>query len=178
MDNIEKAWERALKNTEIIRSRVQGLMTFKETMVPYIFLAESSINETDTVVRKGEVLVEKPSLILPPNIPHFEGFEEEKSAWNENGMMQFFLVRGVRFPSLKYNNKTHSVDVREGSLKGAVQHYLDELQKKENVSAGLVLGPEDCWQFSILIFIAQQTARQAEGDFKNLWDDFRGEEGR
>ena len=172
--DIQEAWQKALKQTEILRPRIEPLSRIAATELPYIFLAESAVNHGDTVVRKGEVTVEKPAIILPSNLPHFEGFEEdEKSSWNENAVTQFFLVRGVRFPSFKYNNKTHSVDVREGSLKEAVQHYLQELQKKENISTGLMLGPEDCWQFSVLIFIANQSARQAEGDFKNLWDRFQ-----
>ena len=68
-------WEKALKKTEIIRPRIQSMMTFSETSMPYILLSESSINMGDTVVRKGEVVVERPTLILPPNIPQFEGFE-------------------------------------------------------------------------------------------------------
>ena len=72
--DIQELWERALKNTEIIRPRVQELHTFSSTQLPYVFLSESSINAGDTVVRKGEVLVEKPSLILPADSPQFEGF--------------------------------------------------------------------------------------------------------
>ena len=173
--NIQEAWQKALKQTEIIRPRIEPLSRVAATELPYIFLAESAVNHGDTVVRKGEVTVEKPAIILPSNLPRFEGFESEadaESAWDESGMMQFFLVRGIRFPSLKYSNKTQGVDLHEGSLKQAVQHYLSELQKKENISTGLVLGPEDCWQFSVLIFIAQQSSRQAEGDIKNLWDQF------
>ena len=175
--DIQEAWNKALKQTEIVRPRIEPLSRVASTDLPYIFLAESAVNRGDTVVRKGEVTVEKPAIILPSNLPHFEGFEgDEKSFWNEAGLMQFFLVRGIRFPSFKYNNKTHSVDVYEGGLQKAVRHYLQELQKKENISTGLVLGPEDGWQFSILIFIGSQSSRQAEGDFKNLWERFsRGE---
>ena len=177
--DIQEAWQKALKSTEIIRPRVEPLSRLAATQLPYIFLAESAVNHGDTVVRQGEITVEKPSLILPSNLPHFEGFEEdEKSPWNENSVTQFFLVRGVRFPSFKYNNKTHSLDVREESLKQSARHYLQELQKKENISTGLLLGPEDCWQFSILIFIANQSGRQAEGDLKGLWDDFLRGQGR
>ena len=71
------AWEKALRETNIIRSRVIGLQTFGETQVPYILLSPSTINEGDTVVRTGEVLVHRPSLILPPNIPQLEGFNFE-----------------------------------------------------------------------------------------------------
>ena len=77
--DFEAQWQKAIKETEIIRSRVQGLFTFTETVVPYILLSESSVNVGDTVVRTGGVLVEKPSIILPPNLPQLEGFEFEQS---------------------------------------------------------------------------------------------------
>ena len=102
--DIQEAWQKALKQTEIVRPRVEPLSRTAATELPYIFLAESAVNRGDTVVRTGAITVEKPSIILPSNLPHFEGFEEdEKSSWKENAVMQFFLVRGVRFPSLKYN---------------------------------------------------------------------------
>lgn len=171
--NIHDYWEKALKHTEIVRPRVSPLSVTGMTELPYIFLAASALHPTDTVVRKGEVLVEKPSLILPSDQPQLQGFEsEEKNAWDTEGMINFLFVRGVRFPSFKYNNKVNSLDVYEGKLKQAEDHYLKLLQEKENVSTGLVIGPEDCWQFSVLIFIAMQASRQAEGDMRRLWDDF------
>lgn len=172
--DLQETWEKALKRTEIIRPRVSPLSTFGPTHLPYIFLAESSVNIGDTVVRKGEVVVEKPSIILPQDFPQFEGFEsEEVSAFNLDMLTSFLFVRGVRFPSLKYNNKTHSLDLREGKLQQSVDFYRHELEKQENVNSGLVLGPEDAWQFSILIFIAGQVVRQAEGDIKKLWEKYK-----
>lgn len=171
--NIHDYWEKALKHTEVIRPRVQPLSIYASTQMPYVFLAESSVNSGDTVVRKGEIAVEKPSLILPSDMPQLEGFEaEDKSAWNVEGMINFLFVRGVRFPSFKYNNKIHQLDVYEGKLQKAIDHYQKILQEKENVTTGLVMGPEDCWQFSILIFVAFQANRQAETDFRRLLDDF------
>ena len=55
--DVHSAWEKALQETNIVRSRVIGLQTFSETHVPYILLSPSTINEGDTVVRTGEVLV-------------------------------------------------------------------------------------------------------------------------
>ena len=174
--DIQDYWEKALKQTEIIRPRVQALSTYGATHLPYIFLAESAAN-SNTVIKKGEVLVEKPGIILPNNLPNFEGFEsEENFAWNDQ-MLNFLLIRGVRFPSFKYNNKTHALDLFEGKLQAAIRHYRDQLERGENVSTGLIVGPEDCWHFSVLIFTASQMARQSEGDFKKLWDDFRREKG-
>ncbi|MEK6732717.1 MAG: hypothetical protein AABY55_03740, partial [Candidatus Omnitrophota bacterium] len=76
--NIQDGWEKALKHTKIIRPRPKALLTFETTEVPYVLLSESSVNLGDTVVRKGQILVEKPAIILPSNLPHFEGFDFEK----------------------------------------------------------------------------------------------------
>jgi hypothetical protein len=172
--NIQDSWEKALKKTEIIRTRVQGLLTHTATNLPYIFLSESLINVGDTVVRKGEIVVDRPSLILPSASPQFEGFDFDKELHIDEGMLtNFLLVRGVTFPSLNYNNKTYSVDIYEGGLKKAIQDNLDRLQRKEDVHTGLITGLEDCWQFSVLIFICAQVAKSAETDVKKLLEELK-----
>ncbi len=171
--NIQDAWEKALKNTSIVRPRVTSLNSFQTTKLPYVFLAESLVNSGDTVVRKGEISVEKPSLLLPSNMPHFEGFEfDTQMEMNEDLLQNFLLVRGVTFPSFKYNNTTGSIDVFEGGLEKAREHYGNFLQRSENVDTGLVIGTEDIWPLSVLIFVGGQVVRSANGDFKNLYDDF------
>lgn len=172
--DIQELWQRALRHTEIRRSRIQGLSTFSDTHVPYIVLSESMVNAGDTVVRKGEVLIEKPAIILPPNIPQFLGFDfEGETQSNVNDITNFLFVRGVSLPSLRYNNKTHSLDVQEGGVDDTAKRLLDDLQSLEDVHTGLIMGPDDCWQFSLLIFICAQVARNAETDIRKLLDDYR-----
>jgi len=172
--NIQESWEKAVKKTEIVRPRVSPLATFSMTHLPYVCLSESAINTGDTVVRHGEVLVEKPSIVLPHNLPQFEGFDFEKEMHvNEDLFKNFLLVRGVQFPAMKYNNKSYSVDVYEGGLSKAIEHHKTVLQQSENVHTGLIAGPEDCWQFSVILFICSQISRSADGDIKRLLDDMR-----
>ncbi len=172
--HIQDAWEKALKTTTVIRPRVQPLEIYSETKLPYIFLAESTVNSGDTVVRRGEIVVEKPSLVLPFNAPQFIGFDfEESMNINEDLLINFFLVRGVSFPSLKYNNQVNTLDVREGRLSSAIEHYKSRMQSEENVHTGLVTGKEDVWQLAVLIFICQQVAKNADHDFKRLFDDYQ-----
>jgi hypothetical protein len=167
--NIQDQFEKALKTTEIIRSRVLSLPTFSDTHVPYIHLSASSINLGDTVVRKGEILVQKPSLILPPHIPQFEGFERgDEVDMDSDSMINFLLVRGVSLPSMRYNNRTSSLDVFEGKLDEAIKHFGNQLQAKENTSTGLLVGPEDVWPFSLLIFICSQISRNSSNDVRKL----------
>ena len=167
------AWEKALQETNIIRSRVTGLQTFSETQVPYILLSPSTVNEGDTVVRTGEVLVHRPSLILPPNVPQFEGFNfENESSFQENAMISFLMVRGITLPSMKYDNKIFSLNVFEGKIDDAIAFHANRLQREENTSAGLICGPDDVWQFSLVIFICSQIAKNSSVDIRRLLDEY------
>jgi hypothetical protein len=170
--DFNEIWNKALRKTEIVRPRVVPLATHNVTRLPYICLSESAINPGDTAVRRGEVIVERPSIVLPYNTPQFEGFDFERGMRvNEELFKSFLLVRGVQFPGMKYNNKSHSLDVHDGALSRAIDYFKRELQKTENVHTGLIAAPEDCWQFSVLLFICSQVARSADNDFKRLFDD-------
>src|SRR3989338_6969376 len=174
--DLQDFWDKALRRTEIIRPRVQPLHFNATTELPYIFLAESAMNSSDRVVRQGEVMVDRPAIYLPPNYPRFEGFdsgEDKETAVPFQGIAEFLLVRGVRFPSLNFNNKTDRLDVEEGKLKDVIENYKKKLEQTEDVSRGLVIGDGDLWQFSILIFIASQVLRSADGDLRRLLDEFR-----
>jgi hypothetical protein len=172
--DIEQLWEKAQQKTEIIRGRVKSLPTFKHTRVPYIFLGESTLNEGHTIVRKGKILIEKPMIVLPEDLPQFEGFDLEEDVDIGPGSLQmFFLMRGIRFPSLKYNNTIDNLELEEGSLSKTVDKYKRSLEKVENVRTALILGPEDCWQFSILLYMASLVGRSVRTDISNLLDRFR-----
>jgi len=165
--NLEEQWEKALGSTQVLRFRLPHLATLHSTEVPYIFLAESLVNLGDTVVRRGKVLVHKPAIILPGNLPQFEGFGfEDNLNVNEETLKSFFLVRGISFPSLKFKNETSKVDVYEGSLQKAIEHFKDKLERSEDVHVGLIVGTADCWQFSIIIYAGMLMAKSVDSDLK------------
>ena len=167
-------WERARKKTEIVRLRLQDLATFDATAVPYIFLAESSLNQGDTVVRRGHVLIERPSIVLPGLSPQFQGFDFDADFHvSDETVATFLLVRGIQFPSLKYRHEISSLDVYEDSLQKTVDHFNRQLAAAEDIATGLVLGPEDAWQFSVLLLLGALVIRSAEGDLRRILEDWR-----
>jgi len=167
--DLEQLWEKAKDRTEVVRGRVKGLSTFNQTAVEYIFLAESVVNEGNVVVRKGKIIVEKPMIVLPQDMPQFEGFDfEEELDVSQEIVQTFFLMRGIRFPSLKYNNTVYELDLEENSLSASVERHKKCLEQKEDVNTALLLGPEDCWQFSLLLYIATLVGRCARTDIINL----------
>jgi len=171
--DIEEQWERALASTEILRFRVLYLGTFETTEIPYIFLAESEVNPGNTVVRRGKVFVHKPAIILPGNVPHFEGFEFEDNPEKEEMLGTFFLVRGISFPSLKYKHETSRIDVYEDSIEKAKGYFKEELERVEDTRTGLICGPADCWQFSIIIYVGMLVIKSLPSDLKRLEEKFR-----
>ena len=172
--DIEEGWDKARKRTEILRMRLQDLATFEATVVPYIFLGESSVNAGDTVVRKGQVLIERPSIALPWFSPQFKGFEFESDLHvSEDAVATFLLMRGIHFPSLKYRHQLSALDLLEGSLQQAANRFEDQLKRAEDIKTGLVIGPEGAWQFSILLLVGALVVRSAEGDLRRILDEWR-----
>jgi hypothetical protein len=174
--DIELLWEKAKAKTEVLRGRAKNLATFKRTDVPYVFLAESAVNEGHTVVRKGKVIVERPVILLSEDMPQFEGFDfEEDLHMRDEAVQMFLFMRGIRFPSLKYNNTVSKLDLSEEPLAKAAEKVKKKLEREENVNTALIIGPEDCWQLSILLYIASLVGRCARTDMLNIIDRINGE---
>ena len=172
--DIQELWDQARKRTEILRMRLQDLATFEATVVPYIFLAESSLNQGDTIVRRGQVLIRQPSIILPNFSPQFEGFEFDRELHiSDDTVANFLLVRGIQFPSLKYHHELSSLDVAEQSLQRAIEQYTQQLLRAEDIKTGLVVGPEEAWQFSLLLLVGALVVRSAQGDLQRILEAWR-----
>ena len=172
--DLQELWNKALKNTEILRPRVQAISSTADTQLPYLFLAPSEVNSGDTVVRRGEVVLTRPSFVLPQTFAHLEGFDLEKDLhYSPDTVINFLLVRGVQLPNLKVANSTVKVDVFEGKLEKARSVYGDSLVRAEDTATTLMVGAPDAWQFSILIFIGLLAQRSATRDVKALLEEWK-----
>ena len=92
-------------------------------------------------------------------------------------MATFLLIRGIQFPSLKYRHQTSSLDVCEGSLQQSIERFTDQLKAAEDIRTGLVVGPEEAWQFSLLLMVGALVVRSAEGDLRRLFEAWRKRQG-
>lgn len=177
--DIQESWDKARKQTEIIRMQMRDLATFEATTVPYIFLAESVVNAGDTVIRRGQILIERPMIVLPHFSAQFEGFEFEKELRLSQDMVNtFLLMRGVHFPSLKYRHQLSSLDLFEGSLQQALQEVQDQLLRAEDIKTGLLIGPEEVWQFSVLLLVGALVVRSSEGDIRHILEAWKARQER
>ncbi len=171
--DFEKDWERAVKTTEIERSWIGYLKNTSATMLPYLMLSESLLDNSDTVVRKGKIEVTKPIIYLPQHNPVFEGFEFPQDSILENSILTFFLLRGIHLPSLKYSNTVYSLDIERSGLSDAVKKYRQEFQKLEDLKTALIVGPDDCWHLSLLIYVAALTEKSVSNDIKSFLENLK-----
>lgn len=169
--DIESLWNKAIKETEIHWQRLQYLATFQPTRISYILLSKSDISPEDTVVRRGSIEVLQPIIIVPPDYPIFEGFNFKEDIGLESDSVRAFLyMRGIRLPSLKYYNKTFTLDVWEMPITDALAKIKNDLYRREDTKTGLIVGPNDVWQFSLLIYVASLIDRSFEHDLKRIWE--------
>lgn len=170
--DMQDAWEKATKETEIIRCRRRVLSASRTEVLSYVFLSESEVNLGDTLVRKGKVVVHQPSIMLPKHCPLFQGFDFEKDYGVNNEIVKtFLLVRGVSMPSFEFTNEMAGMDIYEGSLDSATNRFVDEFERREDIDTSLICGPGDCYHFSILVFVAAMVGRSASSDLEKLVND-------
>ncbi len=176
MNPIE-SWHQALRETAVLRPRLKPLETFEATDLPYWLLTEVADHSSRTRVRRGRIEVAKPSLLLPPDSPQFEGFRAEGIPEPDWRLLSgFLLVRGVSFPSFKFSHVAAEGEILEENMKTAAGKCRDRLERTEDISTTLLVGPDANWLFSLLVFVALQAARSAEGDVRKILEQYRGKD--
>ena len=127
------------ETTHIIRERKYSLYTFGDTRLPYYFVSRSELDSKDTVVREGNVVVEKPQILLPGTMGVFEGFEfDEDMGVDENDVQHLLIARKILLPSLKYTNHESNMEVlfeqrnKNGNWTGYTSNYMSIEVESEN----------------------------------------------
>lgn len=166
-------FDQAIKDTILHRKRKTNLYTFGTTRLPYIFLANSSINEHDVVVRAGEIHADKPQIIMPGSThSHFEGFDEMCNEMGiESEQMQMILMaRRVRFPQMNYRNNQNRMDVIEGPLERVLEAETKKLDNGEDTRTALISGPEATSALSIMIYVSKMIEASSQGNIDELME--------
>jgi hypothetical protein len=165
-ESFEQRWARAQDQTKIHRTRKHDLYTFGATALPYIFVAESSINTGDCIIRKGEIKTEKPALFLGGDSgSQFEGFSEEEDS---NDTLLF--ARAFRFPNLNVANQGMTMDVVTRELHGLCDEVMTDLEAERDSRTAVLEGPEDLWGLGLLIYASEMTKRSAPNNVKDMMD--------
>lgn len=156
----------AVRNTKILRARKNYLFTFGNTRLPYVMVANSLINAGSSVIRTGEVVVEKPQIIISNDSSAFEGFDIDRSLVDIDQVKFALMSRGISFPQMNYKNSTQFLEVVSDKLEVIIERQMNQFEDANDSRVGLIQCREDTWNLSLLHYVLTQVIRSSTSNMQ------------
>ncbi len=161
----------AVRHTEILRAPKQSLYTFGTTNIGYYLLTEPVYSDlagtpTETVVREGRVVAERPRIVTPYYLSHLEGFSPEARRYFEALMGE----HGPHIPGVfyTYKNEPKEMNIVSDNLQAVVDKLNIEIDKRGDPLAAIIKGQDELWDVSLLKFIYEVTRRSLQDNVTQL----------
>jgi hypothetical protein len=171
MDIDSERIEQAARHTEIIRHPRQHLDTFGITNIYYYLLTEPVYSEltngaSETVIREGRVIAERPKIVTPYYLTHIEGFSYDARRYLET----LLQIHGPNAPGLyyTYKNEPKGLNIVSDKWQAVVDKLNLEIDKKGDPLISIVKGQDDLWDVSLLKFIYEITSRSVPSNIAQL----------
>jgi len=150
----------AIKHTEILRAPKQSLSTFGTTNIYYYLVTEPVYSElvkniTETVIREGRVIAERPKIVTPYYLSRLEGFSSEARRYF-NALIK---AHGPNVPGLfyTYKNEPKELTIASDNLMSVVDKLNAEIDKRGDPLTSIIKGEDEFWDVSLLKFIFEMT---------------------
>ncbi|MCK4273760.1 MAG: hypothetical protein KAW90_02625 [Dehalococcoidales bacterium] len=171
MDADSDRIEYAARHTEILRHPRQHLATFGVTNVYYYIVTEPVYSElindvSETVIREGRVIAERPKIVTPYYLTQLEGFSYDARRYFET----LLRMHGPDTPGLfyTYKNEPKGLNIVSDNWPVVVDRLNEEIDKKGDPLASIIKGQDDLWDVSLLKFIYEITSRSIPGNIAQL----------
>ena len=169
MDIDDKRIREAVQHTETLRLPKQSLATFGTTNIYYYLVTEPAYKElvdniSETVIREGRVIAQRPRVVTPYYLSRLQGFSTEAIRYFDTLTQQ----HGANAPGLlySYRNEPKELTIVSDSLRSVVAKLNAEIDKQGNPLTSIIKGEDDLWDVSLLKFIYEITRGSIED---NLW---------
>jgi hypothetical protein len=163
--------EQAASRTEILRHPRQHLATFGITNIYYYLLTEPAYSEltddtSETVIREGRVIAERPKIVTPYYLTHLEGFSHDARRYFEI----LLNMHGPDTPGLfyTYKNEPKGLNIVSDRWSTVVDKLNTEIDKKGDPLMSIIKGQDDLWDVSLLKFIYEISTRSAPANIAQL----------
>ena len=150
----------AVKHTEILRPPKRSLATFGTTNIYYYLVTEPAYAElvetvTETVVREGRVIAERPRIVTPYYLSHLEGFSAEARKYFD----ALINTHGPNTPGLfyTYKNEPKELNIISDNLRAVVAKINSDIDKRGDPLASIIRGQDELWDVSLMKFIYEMT---------------------
>ena len=169
MDFDDERIREAVRHTETLRLPKQSLATFGTTNIYYYLVTEPAYKElvanvTETVIREGRVIAQRPRVVTPYYLSRLQGFSAEARRYFDTLTKQ----HGANAPGLiySYRNEPKELSIVSDSLRSVVTKLNAEIDKQGDPLTSIIKGEDDLWDVSLLKFIYEITRSSIED---NLW---------
>ena len=161
----------AIKHTEILRAPKQSLYTFGTTNMWYYMVTEPAYSDliagvTETVVREGRVIAERPKIVTPHYLCNLEGFSSEARSYLEALMTEHRTTTTGLFYT--YKNEPKELNIVSDNWRSVVDKLNAEIDKRDDPLAAIIKGEDDLWDVSLMKFIYEVTRSSVEGNLRQM----------
>ncbi|MFC2055955.1 hypothetical protein ACFLTO_00055 [Chloroflexota bacterium] len=168
----DKRIEHAIKHTEILRAPKQSLYTFGTTNLYYYLVTEPVYSElikdvSETVVREGRVIAERPKIVTPYYLSRLEGFSTEARRYFE-ALVEKHGERSVHGLFYTYKNEPKELTIVSDNLLSVVDKLNAEIDKRSDPLAAIIKGEDELWDVSLMKFIHEVTRISVPDNLRQL----------
>ena len=171
MDIDEERIKYAVQHTEILRAPKQSLSTFGTTNIYYYLVTEPAYSElvknvTETVIREGRVIAEKPRIVTPYYLSRLEGFSSEARRYFE----ALTKTHGSDAPGLfyTYKNEPKELNIVSDNLPSVVNKLNEEIDKRADPLTSIIRGEDELWDVALMKFIYEMTRSSLRNNVMQL----------
>ena len=171
MDSDEERIDEAVKHTEILRLPRQHLATFGATNIYYYLVTEPAYSEfvnnvTETVVREGKVIAERPRIVTPYYLSRLEGFSPSARKYFE----MLTKTHGFDAPGVfyTYRNEPKELNIVSDNLLSVVSKLNVEIDKRGDPLSAIIKGEDQLWDVSLMKFIYEITRSSLPDNLRQM----------
>ena len=161
----------AVSRTEILRPPKQRLSTFGTTNIYYYLVTEPIYSElvkdiTETVIREGRVITEKPRIVTPYYLSRLEGFSSDAKRYFD----AIIKAHGPNAPGLfyTYKNEPKELNIASDNLLSVVNKLNDEIDKRGDPLTSIIKGEDEFWDVSLMKFIYEMTRSSLRSNLQQM----------
>ena len=161
MDETDRRLAKALQMTKVVRPLKRHLETFGVTDLRYYVITEPSYSDLvpgsdESVIRDGKVVSQRPAIVTPTYMLNLEGFGPDATKYMQGLVHRY----GPHSPGLlyQYRNEPGQMEIVGGQVAEVAQRIADDLDKRGEDRAAVVLGIDEFWDVSVLKLIYEYTA--------------------
>jgi hypothetical protein len=164
---------KAIEQTFVAKFPRQKLATFGITIIDYYVVTEPLYTATDfakkdleSVVRKGKVIAQKPTIITPTYALNLDGFSDGAYDY----MRHISRVYGPNSPAVMYEYKNQPISLEiVGGIPTEIAHRISEdlIDHKNDLSV-VIVGVDEFWDASLMKFIYEFTGSSLEYNAREM----------